>query len=128
MEYQTRNNRGELKYFGTFAEALEETKRDKSVWKLSFNLDDEHYRWRPKTRADQWSPSSERKLCEMSATYDAESKNSKTVYWVNQAMLAPNRENLYKAHSDDPEKLEEALALDCILEICTEKELVARFG
>ena len=128
MEYQTRNNRGELKFFDTFAAALEEAKRDRTVWKLSFSIGDEHYRWRPKTRVDHWSPESERKLCGMSATYNAEPKNSRTMYWVNQAMLAPNREELYKSYSEDPEKLEEAMTLDCILEICTEKDLMARFG
>lgn len=39
MSVQTRNQDGELKFFTTVKAALEEAKKDKSIWKISFEDD-----------------------------------------------------------------------------------------
>jgi len=38
MEFQTRNDAGELKFFETFDAALGESAADNTVWKISFSL------------------------------------------------------------------------------------------
>jgi hypothetical protein len=44
IEFQTRNEIGELKFFTSFKEALNETKRDETVWKISFIVNGENIR------------------------------------------------------------------------------------
>lgn len=127
MSFQTRNREGTLKYFKTFAEAFQESKRDMTVWKISFDHEGTDYRWRPKTRHDFWSQASELKLCSMLSTYDAEPANSRTVYWVHQVVLAPNFRKICDEWAEDPVRQEEELALDSILEILTEAEFQRRF-
>lgn len=38
MEFQTRNEESEIKFFGSFKEAFEESIRDTTVWKISFTI------------------------------------------------------------------------------------------
>lgn len=128
MEFQTRNNDGKLKFFGTFAEAFAEAKRDKSVWKISFDLNGNSNRWVLKPTSEQWSRKSETKLRSLSEKYATEAKDGKNLYWVHQEILAPDRERILRQFAGGEDRIEEELALNCIIDICTNEEFFGRFG
>lgn len=39
QKFQTRSEETGIKFFPTFKEALEETKKDSTIWKISFTLE-----------------------------------------------------------------------------------------
>lgn len=124
MAFQTRNEAGEIKFFNDIGGAVEESRRDQTVFKLSFEFNGESHRWRPKKKSEPWSESSERNLC---CTYDEEAANSRSRYWVHQVLIGPNMDRILKEHSDDTERREEALNLDRLVDICTERDFLERF-
>lgn len=126
LDYQTRTENGELKFFATFAEAFAEYKKDPTVMKISWYVKPKDYRWRPKTKGG-WSPESEKKLCEMSADYAKEPENSKKVFWVHQSVCPEGIRDILLDETITKHQREIKLNLAALLEILTEEEFVSRY-
>jgi hypothetical protein len=88
MEFQTRNEEGDLNFFESLDEAIKQFDKDNSVWKISYQSVDlaKSYRWRPKTPTDVWQEASENKIKEMCAEYTTAGELD--LFWINQPMDA----------------------------------------
>ena len=136
MEYQTRNEQGMLNFFDTFDKAYAEYKRDPTVWKISFSVEKENFRWRSKTRKDVWSLESETHLKNLCSVY-AQSKEDALsspkgsrdeLFWVNQAVFPPKFREIYKDPNLSEDEKERLLNIACLLEIITDREFQERYS
>lgn len=96
MAFQTRSEAGEMKYFETLNEAVDEMKRNPSIWKISF----QGMRWRPKRKGDFWGKENDRqtemKLENLSEKYQNE-QNADALYFVLQDIYPKtNKELLFQ--------------------------------
>jgi len=84
---QTRNFSGRLNYYNSVAEAYEAYKKDKTIFKISFN----GRRYIPKTKQDLWEDDSEKILC-LYDTYKC--ADNLDLFWIDQTITG-KIENVY---------------------------------
>ncbi len=124
MEFQTRNDIGELRFFATFAAAYAHYKADPSVWKISW---DDKNRWRAKHRCDLWLPESEEKLKEISKTYANEPVNADKIFWVQQLILPDNYMEIMSRRDLSPGRKEMLSRLESIKTVLTDDAFTSKF-
>lgn len=124
MEFQTRSDLGELKFFKTFTEAFDYSQECKDVWKISW---DNQNRWVLKQRYDQWSYQSEKKLCQLSAKYASEPVDSQKFFWVQQYVIAPNYHEIQSRKDLAPSEKDSLAMLECITAVLEASEFRERF-
>lgn len=123
MEYQTRNEMGELRFFATFQRAFEAYRADRTIFKISWHQN----RWTLKTKAEAWVPYLENKLEKISEKYAQEKERDKA-YWVHQSIRPTRMPRSYYTDTSVPdEEQQKAWDLDCIQEILSEEEFTRRF-
>jgi hypothetical protein len=142
QEVQTRSDSYPTKYSGchcfpSVAAAYRAYKEDSTIWKISWYGDAEmkdHYRFRPKYRSEKWHPTSEKRLCELSPLYRQDTQNASAspaeLFWVRQAMIAPNFTQLFTENFNNrlsDEEFEERKRLDCLLEVLSDQEFREKY-
>ena len=124
MEFQTRSDLGELKFFKTFTEAFDYSQECKDVWKISWGNQN---RWVLKQKCDQWSSQSEEKLCQLSSKYASEPVDSQKVFWVQQYVIAPNYHKIQARKDLAPSEKDSLAMLECITAVLEASEFRERF-
>jgi hypothetical protein len=81
MAYKTCSIEKGVVIYKTFIDAYNASINDKSIWKLSFNVDRKEMRWRLKTKSDNWL--NENCITQLSEEYKME-QNQDRVFWVLQ--------------------------------------------
>ena len=128
-EYQTRNNKGDVRHFNTFKEAIDQYKQDPSVDKISFGED----RWIcVRQNGQNFSQPVMETLNNLSQMFSAE-RDINRVYWVRMQILPEHSimENLLQRQRQgeiSKEKLVELWTCACIKEVVTEACFFNRFG
>lgn len=128
-EYQTRNDKGDICHFNTFKEAIDEYKRDPSVFKISFGND----RWICVTRNEQdFSQPVMETLCNLSQMFSSE-RDMNRVYWVLWLSMPEDNvmELLLQQKKDGQvtrDEFEDLWSCACIKEVVTEACFFNRFG
>src|SRR6185437_9581632 len=92
IQYQTRDGQDHLEFFGNLDDAYKASQMDRSIWKISFQIGEHHFRMRPKTIRNRWEYSSEAKLRNLSREYDQAYKRGDhqpgvNVFWVHQSVM-----------------------------------------
>ena len=129
MEFQTRSDETGLLFFSTLQDAYDMWKKDPTIWKISWYDGTNDYRWRPKTKQEDWSPESEERLANMSEKY----KNAKNteIFWVQQYIMPPNHQDLFekfaKKQITDSE-FEKEYSKCCLEEVLSDEEFRQRFN
>ncbi len=93
MEVQTRSYDSTLSYFSTIREAYDAWKKDKNIWKISWNTDVENdttdrHRFIIKIRSDIWDIVTEQILDKMCPQYEL--SGSKSVFFIEEPLISPN--------------------------------------
>ena len=124
MEFQTRTEAGELKFFKTFIDAFNYSQECKDVWKISW---DDQNRWRLKRKCDRWLPQSEEKLCQLSTEYANEPVDSQKFFWVQQHIIAPNHREIQARRDLTPSKKDIIASLECITAVLDASAFLEKF-
>jgi len=132
-EYQTRSDGNGrysgLHYFPSLDQAYAAWQEDPSIWKISWDINGEHYRFRPKFKKDQWNQLSEVKLVVLSDEYRDSSNES--LFWIRQSVEVPhfNRLNQLKQDYNLAETEFENLCLaEMILEVVPDNQFINKHG
>lgn len=132
MEIQTRNEEGSLQFFSTFEEALQEQKRDPTVWKISWDgTNDIRHRVRLVTKEDilrWWTPESREKLTKISQLYQEAEEDDLLWIWQD-TMSYRHMELMKKAVMGEItyEEKEKLLNTDVIRGVYTEEMVKEQF-
>jgi hypothetical protein len=86
-------SRNDYTWVFSIEDALKYYKKNKGLWKMSFEWNKKDYRIVFKTKTSQWTKSSEIKLCNLSREYK-ECKDVKRKFFINQSII--NSDYLYK--------------------------------
>jgi len=128
MSFQTRSDVNGLGFFGTFNEAFNAWKKDNTIWKISFDADGTHMRWRPKIKKDVWD--NEDCLENLLEEY-ANELNLEKVYWVWQSACdieyweqLIQMQDVGEITEEEADKLLDRANIKCVM---TEVDFVNRF-
>ncbi len=125
MEFQTRDEIGDIRRFATFSEAYAHfAQSHPAVWKISW--DDEN-RWRAKPRYERWLGDSEKRLQELSTDYANTPDNSSEIFWVQQKILPDNYEEIMARQDLSPGSKQMMTRLASIKAVLTDAEFVEKF-
>ena len=127
IEFQTRNDFGEIVQHQKFIDAIHAYERDRTIWKISFRYNGVSYRWRPKTKSDIWE--NEDCLLNLSEQY-AHEPNRHRLFWVFQDAMPYNSDEIIQMYINDEITREERDRLwdrACIREVITNEEFINRY-
>jgi hypothetical protein len=93
IKFQTKSDK-RCEYYKTFRDAYNAYLKDNTIWKISFDIDEKNYRFRPKVKGEYWAPTSEEKIASLNGEYKIAKKN--TIFWIDQKVIAPNTVKLYQ--------------------------------